>query len=776
MPDGAAVHSETFLLPDLHEPAEIRVDEWGVPHITAMSAEDVYFAQGFNAGRDRLFQLDIWRRRGLGLLSEALGEQYLEQDRACRLFLYRGSMQTEWSAYGTQAENAVGRFVAGINAFIVLTEECTELLPAEFVNLGFRPLFWQPEDVVRIRSHGRFNNLGQEVIRAMMLRDFGPNAEDLRSICEPRPNLVLPEGLDLSILDDKTLAVYQLALSPVNFGPEHGVLNDPTSELEGSNSWVIGGARTLSGRPIVANDPHRVMSLPSLRYVAHLCCPEFNVIGGGEPVIPGVSIGHNGTTAFGLTIFPIDQEDLYIYELHPDDAELYRYGEGWQRMVRVVEISVTPDGMRHELVLLFTRHGPVIQIDSDKNAAVAVRAAWLEPGMAPYLGSLRGMLADNADAFVAAMNKWGAPGVNQVYADTTGEFGWTTAGLVPVRPNWDGALPVPGDGRYEWAGFQPGALPAVRNPAEGWFATANQMNIDDVPEWEPFLITRDWLPPFRYQRLVEELGRHEHWSIGDSTRLQNDYVSIPAREIVGRLQGVAPIDLPSARALALFAGWEGLMHHDLPQPTLYEAWFFEHLQPDLVAWFLTNQGGDEASAPTIAAAVDRIAPKEGHVGDPRIIVALLDRALSDDHGTTIVLESLSAAFSALLQRWGSDPEAWRWGDAHFAEFLHPLATPANRWNSPPRTGRSGSADTVSLSAYDSSGRQTTGASFRVVIDVGNWDAALFTNTPGQSAAPRSPHFQDLFVPWAADKYLPLLYSAEAIASHTATIIELKPHA
>lgn len=230
--------------------------------------------------------------------------------------LHRGDMHAEWLAYGSDTKRAATAFVEGINAFVELTRSNPDLLPVEFRELGYEPALWDPEDVARIRSHGLFYNLREEVARAQTVRDFGAEVEDLRRTREPARDLHVPEGLDLTMIPDDVLAVYDLATTPPAFGPLDPEAAQGKVLPEGSNNWVLAGQRTASGRPLLANDPHRAAAaLPGLRYLSHLSAPGFDVIGGGEPGLPGISIGHNGQIAFGLTIFAIDQEDLYVYEL-----------------------------------------------------------------------------------------------------------------------------------------------------------------------------------------------------------------------------------------------------------------------------------------------------------------------------------------------------------------------------------------------------------------------------------------------------------------------------
>jgi penicillin amidase len=762
----------TYVVPGLSEPVEILIDRWGVPHVYAESRDDLFVAQGFNAARDRLFQIDFWRRRGLGLLSEVLGAEYVEHDRAARLFLYRGDMDAEWPAYGPDAERVTGAFVRGVNAFVALCREHTEHLPPEFTELGYLPAFWAPSDVARIRSHGLFYNLEQEVARALTLRNHGPAVEDLRSVREPGPHeLTVPDGLDLGVIPDDVLTVYRLATTPPGLGPRGG--------LDGSNNWVIGPSRTATGRPLLANDPHRAVTLPALRYIAHLSAPGLDVIGAGEPALPGVSIGHNGKIAFGLTIFAIDQEDLYVYRTNPADPHEYDYRGRWEPMERVRETIPVRDGEPVQADLWFTRHGPVIDERPGRNAAFAVRAVWLEPGMAPYLGSMDYMNADGPEEFVAAMSRWGAPGENQVYAAPDGTIGWRPAGRVPRRPNWDGTLPVPGDGRYEWDGFLDiGELPSVRDPEQGWFATANQLN---QPEGHPAPpVTYDWYAPYRYERIAEELGSRTGWTVADCVRLQTDYVSVPARRILPLLADIeGNVEGEDVRpALELLRGWDATLTPGSAAAALFEVWYRRHLRPAVL---------DAALAPLIppderAWTLARLLPHEDLAGDARVDLGLLlspgDRLGHDTPGTLrrVLRTTLAAAMAEVESRLGGDTTTWTWGRLHQAEPRHLLAARLGDrdWTSVGPAPRGGSGDTVGSTAYTPDFRQTAGATFRLVVDVGAWDESVAMNSPGQSGVPGSPHHHDLFGAWAADEAFPLLYTREAVERALGERIVLEP--
>jgi len=709
------------------------------------------------------------------------GEEHVERDRAARLFLFRGDAHADWLSYGSDTKRASTAFVDGVNAFVQLTREDPTRLPVEFRELGYEPSFWDPRDVTRIRSHGLFHNLREEVARAVTIRNHGPAVEELRRRREPHRDVVIPDGLDLAAIPDDVLAVYDLATIAPAFGPPDpgdahgGVLP------EGSNNWVLAGDRTATGRPLLANDPHRAAAaLPGLRYLAHLSAPGFDVIGGGEPALPGISIGHNGQIAFGLTIFAIDQEDLYVYELNPDDPLEYRYLDRWEAMRVERETIQIAGGPSVEVELAFTRHGPVIHSDLAKGTAFAVRAAWLEPGMAPYLGSMDYMRARNWDEFLGALNRWGAPGENLIYADAQGHIGWKPCGLTPIRPNWDGTLPVPGDGRYEWAGFYDmDELPVAFDPERGWLATANEMNLpDDFPPDRH--VSYEWSAPYRRHRIDEVLGRMSAATVQDMLDLQVDFVSVPARRI---LAAVRVLDIPDAArvdGLDLLLGWDGDLRPDSPAAALFEVWYRRHLRPAVLAQALAQITGSDDTAGVLAA----IAGKEDVLADARIDIELLespgDRLGPDPSGflAGAVRRTLVTALADLDDLLGPDRGDWEWGRLHVARAVHPLTAllegVAQQELSAGPLPRGGSGDTVGNTAYGPNFVQSGGATFRVAIDVGDWDASMAMNAPGQSGNHESPHYTDLFEPWSRDIAFPLLYTRDSVEAAAELVIQLVP--
>lgn len=769
----------------LQAPAEIVVDCWGISHIRAQSLNDAFFVQGFNAARDRLWQIDLWRKRGLGLLAADFGPGYLAQDQAARLFVYTGDMAAEWAAYGPDAEAVCGRFTAGINAFVDLAEREPERLPPEFGLLGTWPGRWSPEDVVRIRSHGLTRNAMSEVLRAAVLAKADLATDLLRKNLEPAIEPLVAEEFDLSAISVDVLDVFRLATAPVTFTPERlgatlgevgawtkvndlgDVIRD--SEFQGSNNWVVHGSVTDTGRPILANDPHRAHAVPSLRYLVHLTAPGLDVIGAGEPAVPGVSLGHNGLIAFGLTIFGADQEDVYVYETASGDADAYRYGVSWERM-RVVEERFDVKGAPEQvLVLKFTRHGPVIFEDRPRGLAYAVRTVWSEPGAAAYLASIASMRARDFEEFRDAMRGWGAPSTNQVYADTTGRIAWMPVGYTPVRPNWDGLLPVPGDGRYEWNGFlDPDALPCIVDPPRGFVATANELNLP--PDWDHarHSVGYEWVEGSRAARIHEVLDAERPHTLATSCALQTDNLSIPARRLVAILSGLRPEPAGASGALDLLRRWDMRLSVDGAAAALFEVWWTKHLKPDLFACLVEDADTRKLLAPGDVETILRVLENPDHrLG--RDSVAARDELL---------LATLAAAFGDCAARMGSDPAAWAWGHLHQGYFEHalsPLGAPGDLRLDVGPLPKGGSGSSPMHAGYRPSDfRVVAGASVRVVVDVGDWDRSVYINAPGQSGDPRSPHYRDLAPVWARGEYVPMVYTRQAVDRAARERIELIP--
>src|SRR5438128_2092786 len=384
----------------LSEPVEILRDRWGIAHIYAKSEHDLFFAQGYNAARDRLFQRELWRRNATGTVAEMLGPQELKRDVGVRLHMFRGDLEAELAWYHPHGPAIVNAFVDGINAYVAEAERDPATLPLEFRLLGIRPGRWTSAVVIS-RHNGLLSNIQQEVGFAQAVRAVGADKVKGLAHFEPGdPDLSVDPAVDLSLVTGRILELYRAFREPLKFTPDEivprfrrvarggrsgaAVVGDdrPRARDIGSNNWIVSGRLTRSGKPMMMNDPHRTQAAPSLRYWVHLVAPGWNVIGAGEPMLPGVSIGHNEHGAWGLTIFGSDGEDLYVYDTNPANANQYRYRGAWEDMRVVAETIPVKGRAPAPVTLKYTRHGPVLFEDGAHHEAYALRAAWMEIGSA----------------------------------------------------------------------------------------------------------------------------------------------------------------------------------------------------------------------------------------------------------------------------------------------------------------------------------------------------------------------------------------------------------
>ena len=362
----------------LHEPVQVLRDTWGVAHVYAKNQHDLFFAQGVVAAQDRLFQMELWKRSGQGRLSEILGSTALKRDINARALQYRGDMQKEYASYSPDTRAILTAFTDGINAYIAaLQAPGSSGMPIEFQLAGFVPEQWHPQDCLnRMAAFSMTGNAASELNSARALTELGAAKATKLFDFDPPVSLDPASGVDLSGLAPELLEDLVGSDQRIEF---------PGRPREGSNNWTISGALTASGKPLLANDPHRVLALPSLRYMVHLVAPGWNVIGAGEPGLPGVALGHNEHIAWGFTIFGLDQQDLYVEELNPANPMEYRTESGWTPMAIRREEFLIKGAPAKTVDLKFTRHGPVLWEDGKR--ALALRWVGSEPGTAGYLAS-----------------------------------------------------------------------------------------------------------------------------------------------------------------------------------------------------------------------------------------------------------------------------------------------------------------------------------------------------------------------------------------------------
>ena len=775
----------TLSVKGLQANVEVLRDEWGVNHIYASNQHDLFFTQGYCAAKDRLFQFEIWRRQATGTVAEILGERELKRDIGTRLFKFRGDMKKELNHYHDQGESIINAYVAGVNRYIDEILLHPENLPLEFKLLKILPGKWTT-DVVISRHQGLLGNITDELNTGKAVAKLGDEkVKELMWYHPKEPQIKLDKQIRGDLLFKDILELYTVYRKDIQFQKEDIALtqqdpdfvlhtlnekiahsyNPEEHGIEGSNNWIVNGSRTASGHAMLANDPHRKIAVPSLRYMVHLVAPGWNVIGGGEPEIPGVSIGHNEEGAWGLTIYETDGEDLYVYDLNPANLSQYKYKGNWVTMKEVREtIKVKGVGTK-EVLLRYTQHGPVTYIDTLNKKGYAVRCAWLEPGGAPYLASLRIDQSKTWETFREACTYSFIPGENMIWADKKGNIGWQAVGIIPIRKNFSGLVPVPGDGSYEWAGFLPiKERPHQLNPVKGFLATANQnVTPANYEHWDAVGYT--WADPFRGNRINEVLGNDNKMTIEKMKLLQTDYFSIPASVLVPILQQ-QEFDLTlSKQAITRFKNWNYILDKKSVSAAIYVMWERQLLLlagkkfiPESIKGLVKIQ---------MSKLIEWIQLPDNKFGDN-----------PSEGRDKFIKEAFDIAVNELKNKLGNEIDNWIYGQEKYKHItlIHPLNgiisnSIKQKLNIGPAS-RGGNGYTAGSTSSEDN--QVSGASFRLIVDVGDWDKAVMINTPGQSGNPASPYYKNLFGLWANDEYFPAYYSKEKIISVTKEKILLQP--
>jgi penicillin amidase len=700
----------------LKAPVQVVRDTWGVPHITARSADDLFFAQGYVMAQDRLWQMEMWRRAAEGRMAEIAGPAAVARDRTARLLKYRGPFdEREWTSYHPDAKRIFTAYASGVNAFIA---QHKDRLPIEFVVTGIVPEPWTIEQLV-LRAVS-FGDAGNELQLARNVARLGVREANRQRNPDPPDELSIPNGLDVSAISDEVVASGRGGggggATPPQLLPQYrstasGGASDTSVREPGSNNWVVGPSRSATGHPVVANDPHREVSNPSLRYIVHLQAPGWNVAGAGEPPFVGVAIGHNERVAWGLTIVGTDQEDVYVEEVNPANPNEVKFNGAWEPL-RIVQETIRVKGAEPVTVeLKFSRHGPIFFEDTTRRLAYSVRRAAAEPGTAPYLAGLRLAQAKNCREFLDAAMYWKTPTENLICGDVDDNISWRPAALTPVRKGWVGRLPVPGTGAYEWQGFRKD-LPSELNPARGYIATANH-NVNPAGYTPPLMFKNADTRFDRITRLLQIFNAPpQKLTMEDHKRMQHDALSLRALNDLALLRGWTSADPAIERIRADIAAWDGVYTKDSRGAALYESW--------RGASDLGGRGRAGGPPPTREDAEKRIA----HMLK---VNQYLDR---------------------------------RWGQQHMRAFRHPLLRAFDL----PAVERSGGAGTVAAD----------GASFREILDVANWDRSQVINVPGQSGQPGSPFYDNLLRMWADNEYFPLVFSRGAIEKAAKHRLTLRP--
>ena len=727
-------------IPGLEEPVEVIRDEWGIPHIYAQNDDDLFFTQGYVMAQDRLWQMEMWRRWHEGRLAEIFGPDALDYDRRTRLMMFRGPFDAEeWTSYHPDAQRLFTAHANGVNAYI---EQHRDNLPVEFQLTGIVPDPWTAETVVlrwaalavpSVRGHAI-----NEIQLAMNVARYGAEEANRRAAPDPWDDLEVPDGLDVSIITRDILNAMRAGdgdpfvsgrLPPLDVvepyrslmpGVETTQVSPGEIATEGSNNWVMSAARSPTGVPILANDPHRRIEMPALRYFVHLVAPGWNVIGGGEPPFAGVDAGNNERMAWGFTFAGTDMVDVYVEEMHPEDPSLVRWHDDWEPL-RVIEEEILVKGQAPEQVVLkFSRHGPVFYEDLEHRRAYAVRSVVQERGTAAYKGSFQLAQADGCEDFFDRAMHWLVPTHSLICGDVDGNIALQVTGLTPDRDGWNGRLPVPGTGDYEWRGFRTD-LPRELNPERGYITTANNNVHPPGYEGRPvFYHSSRGIETSRITRLHEIFGSGEPLSVQDHMQIQLDVHSLAAARDIPVFQGWTSDDPDLEWARALVADWDATLTRESTAAAVYVRW---------------------------SAEVD------ARARDPQTPLAAEERQ-------RLVEQGLTAALERLTSELGPDRAEWRHGRVHVSQLPHIMASAFDL----PSVERPGGFGTVNA----------TGANFRRIIDLADLDRSVASNAPGQSAQPGSPFYGNLVENLGNGEYFPLLYTRRAIEQQVAHRLWLHP--
>lgn len=720
----------TVTVPGLRAPVEVRRDRWGVPHITAGSLHDLYVAQGFVAASERLFQIETTYRASQGTLSELIGEDGLETDRAARLL---GRNHAHLHVAQTLDERSVEiwqAWLAGVHAFI----DHGPGLPPEYHLLDTHPSLPRGDDaparMAAMLSAAEQVSWQTVLVRVEVAHRLGPEAASTLLPGWP----VEPMGVR--------------AGGPI---PTDHVLAGPAVET-GSNAWAVHGSRTATGRPIVAYDPHLAFQTPGWTEW-HLEAPGFQVAGASHPAFPGVVAGHTDFHAWGITSGLGNTTEVYLEQLDEHGAAV-RYDGRWELLtVREEAIAVRGRAEPEIVRARATRHGPVVA-DAGPGHVYSVRfATW--DGLAP--SAIHDMAtARSWDQFREALASISFIHWNIVYGDADGTIAYQLTGPWPRRRHGDGTVPSAGwSPEAEWDGHIPfDELPTVTDPACGYVASANNRPVD---EGYPHALGRDFAPPWRIRRVTEVLASEPAHTVETSCRLQTDTVSSLARELSRRLAAVPTTQAQQARATDLLRAWDGDLDAASPAAALYQAW-----KDQLVAAVFGPVLGDEllsrwtGAASSLPAVLDHPPPvlfgSEGQVGRDRAVLTALELA---------------------LERLGGDPSTWRWGDHHQVEFRHPLVPDVTVGVA--GVGGDGTSPGATTHLHMAP-VATSGGVWRGVVDLANVDQSMGVITTGVSGNPASPHWDDQFALWASGRFHPLPWTAAAVDAATLTSTTMVPPA
>jgi len=777
-------------LPGLHQDVTVERDRWGVPRVRASSVEDLAEAQGYVMAQDRLWQMDLLRRVARGQLSEILGPKTLVIDKEFRTNGFARAAERDATLLDPESRKVMEAYARGVNHFI---EQHKNALPLEFSLLRYEPSPWQPSDTIAISGYmyrTLTNTWERELNRAKVAERAGPDrAKDLFSeeaamdhfvVGDPK---VIDDGSQRSAADsddddddddmqpDTVLKARSGVLPNIatrESDPDvtsalaesvQAFLSESKNEIRqglGSNNWVVSGAHTATGKPLLANDTHLELSIPSIWYEIHLTAPGWNIKGFTLPGAPMIIIGHNDRIAWGFTNNGADVQDLYVETFNPASPDEYRVKAAWTK-AQVFDETIHVKGQADEhLKVTVTRHGPIVHREEDK--AYALRWTATEPsGLAnsyTWLGKAR-----NWREFRENMRRVWGPAQNGVYADVDGNIGYVMAARVPIRKKGHGEVPVPGDtDDHEWSGYIPfDRLPQALNPESGLIVTANARVVG--PNYKPYLTDR-WEEPYRTARIYDLLHDRHDLRPEDMLKVQTDTYSYPhvflADELLAAARTVKPKDPRAQKLIDGLKDWNGIADADSPEVS-----FLHTVRRAAIDLLLEPFLGKDTSLYQwrTTTFLQKI---------------LTDRPAkwlpaADKNYDELLSTAADIAVTKLAEQSKSEHvEDWAWKRFNSLDMFHPLGSDGllKRFLSITDKPQAGAVYSVRAAA------KTHGPAMRFVANPKNWDQSIMLITAGESGQPGSSHYSDQFSYWYEGKpiFAPFSDAAEAqTRKHTLTL-------
>jgi penicillin G amidase len=771
----------TASLDGLSQPVTVDRDSWGVPHIRADSLEDLVEAQGYVAAQDRLWQMDVLRRMGAGELSEIFGENALALDEQFRRLGLRHVVEREAANLSGENRAVLEAYARGVNRFI---EGHDRQLPVEFFLLRYKPRPWTPADSMLILGY-MYETLTtvwpQEINRDIVsVRVDADRYSEMYSEDSPDDRVVVGDDAKPDAKSSiapakspkKSAAAHRAgvretaATAPLRgisdlWTKAEGILASFAEESRatmGSNNWVVDGSHTASGKPLLANDTHLDLAMPSIWYIVHLTAPGWNVKGFALPGEPLVMIGHNDRIAWGFSNNGADVQDLYQERFNQDNQRQYLVnGKFVDAEVTTERIKVRgqPDTL---IDVMATRHGPIVRRDAGR--MFALRWTALQPGALSHSYEWLGR-ARNWQEFRESLRDASGPAQNIVYADVDGNIGFIVAAWIPIRKSGHGEVPVIGDtDEYEWTGYIPfDDLPQVLNPPDGMIVTANARVVG--PGYKHYITDR-WESPYRTARIYDLLKDRKNLQVSDMNAIQNDIVAMNDQTLANALVHAAitvkPRDPRTTEIISRLAKWDGRASADSVETS-----FVEVARDAFVRNLLE---------PYLSAETDLYQWR----GSVLVDCILRDRPQkwlpADYHSYDELLMDSADQATAMLEASTHSKEisAWQIGKLNALTMNHPL-------------GQSGILHRIlSIGPMEQSGNayapkamtRTHGPAMRFVADLSDWDKSLMEISSGESGELGSAHYKDQFTEWFAGRGIASPFSDAAEEKTRAHHLTLLP--